>query len=53
MDGEGGIDLADYRSRTNGVTLTLGDVLANDGETGENDQVLNTEGVLGAQGTTR
>ena len=50
MDGEGGVDYADYRARTNGVNVTLGDGLANDGATGENDQVLNTEGIFGGSG---
>jgi Ca2+-binding RTX toxin-like protein len=50
MDGEGGTDYADYRSRTNPVNVTLGDGLANEGEAGENDQLLDMEGVFGGSG---
>jgi Ca2+-binding RTX toxin-like protein len=50
MDGEGGVDYADYRARTNGVNVTLADTLANDGEPGENDQVLDMEGIFGGSG---
>src|SRR5262245_47028753 len=45
LAGAGGIDLADYRGRTNGVTVTL-DGIDNDGEPGEHDDIRNNvEGV--------
>jgi Ca2+-binding RTX toxin-like protein len=56
-DGGSGADVfkgrgtVDYSSRTNPVTVTLGDDLANDGEAGENDLVPRTIGtVLGGEG---
>jgi Ca2+-binding RTX toxin-like protein len=50
MDGGDGVDLADYGSRTNAVVLNLGDALANDGESGENDKDLNFENILTGSG---
>ncbi len=43
MDGGAGSDLIDYSQRTNGVTVTL-DGQANDGEPGENDNVITANG---------
>jgi Ca2+-binding RTX toxin-like protein len=48
--GGGGLDLADYRGRANGVLVTL-DGLVNDGEPGERDIIKNdVEGVYGGSG---
>lgn len=48
--GGGGIDTVSYLSRQNGVTVTI-DNVANDGESGENDNVhLDVEGVTGGDG---
>jgi Ca2+-binding RTX toxin-like protein len=49
MSGEGAT--VDYSSRTNPLTVTIGDGLANDGEAGENDLVANDiSRVLGGSG---
>jgi Ca2+-binding RTX toxin-like protein len=49
LDGGAGFDTGDYLARTANVTVRL-DNLANDGEAGEADNVLNTEKVEGGQG---
>ena len=48
LNGGEGVDFANYAARFNGVAVTL-DGLANDGETGEADNVQ-TEGVYGGEG---
>ena len=50
INGEGGVDYADYRTRTNNVNVSLGDGVANEGETGENDHIVDTEGIFGGSG---
>lgn len=50
INGEGGVDYADYRTRTNSVNVSLGDGVANEGETGENDHIVDTEGIFGGSG---
>lgn len=46
--GGGGIDTVDYSARAHGVTVTIGDGRANDGETGDLDNVgLDVENVVG------
>ena len=49
---EGGreLDTLDYRSRTNGITVTLGNGLADDGEPGEGDLVERVEEVWSGSG---
>ena len=49
LDGGAGIDSATYRARTTDLTVRL-DNLANDGEAGEADNLINTETVLGGNG---
>jgi Ca2+-binding RTX toxin-like protein len=49
LDGGAGFDTVDYNLRTADLTVRL-DNLANDGEAGEADNVLNTEKVLGSDG---
>jgi trimeric autotransporter adhesin len=49
LDGGAGIDTATYRVRTTDLTVRL-DNLANDGEAGEADNVINTETVLAGNG---
>ncbi len=46
----GSRDVVDYSSRTNPVTVTVGDGLANDGEVGEGDRVGPQLGVRGGDG---
>ena len=49
LSGEGAI--VDYSARTNPLTVTMGDGLANDGEAGENDLIANDiRRVLGGSG---
>jgi len=49
--GDGGEDTVDYRSRTGGVTVTIGNGLADDGAPGEGDWVdLDIENVVGGKG---
>jgi len=49
LSGEGAT--ADYSARTNPLTVTMGDGLANDGESGEHDLIANdVRGVLGGSG---
>jgi Ca2+-binding RTX toxin-like protein len=49
LSGEGAT--VDYSARTNPLTVTLGDGLANDGEAGENDLIANNvRSVLGGSG---
>jgi len=58
MDGGSGADVmsgelstVDYSSRTNPLTVTMGDGLANDGEAGENDLIADDVGaVIGGSG---
>ena len=47
LDGGPGSDFVDYVALPAGVTVTLGDRLANDGLTGEGDNLLNVERVEG------
>lgn len=48
LDGEAGIDTADYSARTAPVTVTEGTTAgADDGEAGEKDHVVNAEIILG------
>ncbi len=49
FDGEGGLDVVSYASRTATVTVTMGSG-ADDGEAGENDDVSMVEGVTGGSG---
>jgi Ca2+-binding RTX toxin-like protein len=49
LDGGAGIDSATYQTRTGDLTVRL-DNLANDGQAGEADNVINTETVLGGTG---
>jgi Ca2+-binding RTX toxin-like protein len=47
--GGNGIDTVDYSARTHGVTVTIGDYKANDGEPGDLDNVgLDVENVIGS-----
>jgi Ca2+-binding RTX toxin-like protein len=49
--GGNGTDEVDYSGRSNAVIVTMGDGLANDGESGENDNVSSTvENVIGGNG---
>jgi hypothetical protein len=48
LDGGPGSDFVDYGGLTVGVTVTLGDQLANDGLTGEGDNLLRVETVQGS-----
>ena len=57
MDGGAGADVfegelatVDYSSRTNPLTVTKGDGLANDGEAGENDLIGHVDTVIGGAG---
>jgi Ca2+-binding RTX toxin-like protein len=48
MDGGNGTDVVDYSARSASLTITVGDGNANDGETGEGDDVQSTiENVIG------
>jgi Ca2+-binding RTX toxin-like protein len=47
--GAGGSDTGDYRTRTANVVASL-DNLANDGQAGEGDNILNTENIAGGSG---
>lgn len=47
--GGSGVDTADYSARAHGVTVTIGDNIANDGEPGDKDNVgLDVENVIGS-----
>jgi Ca2+-binding RTX toxin-like protein len=50
MYGEGGTqDLVNYSQRTSGLTITIGDFLANDGQSGEGDYITSdTENINGS-----
>ena len=48
--GGGDVDLVTYQNRTVGVTVTLGDGLANDGAPGENDDIVGVEDAVGGSG---
>ena len=51
LDGGDGFDLVDYSDRSTPLTVTIGDGLANDGASGEGDQVLGTvEHLIGGTG---
>jgi len=47
---EGELSTVDYSSRTNPLTVTIGDGLANDGEAGENDLIGKIAAVIGGSG---
>ena len=47
---EGELATVDYSSRTNPLTVTIGDGLANDGEAGENDLIGKVAAVIGGSG---
>lgn len=47
---EGEFSTVDYSSRTNSLTVTKGDGLANDGEAGENDLIGDVAEVVGGSG---
>ena len=50
QDGGPGNDTAHYGPRTVGITVTLGDGIANEGEPGENDQLISIANVTGGAG---
>src|SRR4029079_7960403 len=50
MLGGEGLDTVSYFDRTVGVNVTLDDGQANDGETGENDELVDIEDVVGGWG---
>ncbi len=47
---EGELSTVDYSSRTDPLTVTIGDGLANDGEAGENDLIGHVAEVIGGSG---
>lgn len=48
--GEDGVDTVDYSLRSNGVIVTLDSGTADDGESGEGDDIVTVENVLGGTG---
>lgn len=48
--GEDGVDTVDYSARANTVTVTLDSGAADDGESGEGDDIVTVENVLGGTG---